>query len=39
MEGMTDKQMNVFLKMILELLDSSANLEEAREKVKALLEM
>lgn len=38
MEGMTDKQMNVFLKMILELLDSSENLEEAREKVKALLE-
>ena len=37
-EGMTDKQMTVFLKMILALIESSKSLDEAKEKIKALLE-
>lgn len=36
-EQMTDYQFQTFLKMILEILDSCKNVEEAKEKVKALL--
>lgn len=38
MEGMTDLQFKTFLKTILEILDSSESLEEAKEKIKALLD-
>ena len=37
MEGMTDLQFKVFIKLILELLKSSKDLEEAKSKIKALL--
>jgi hypothetical protein len=37
MEGMTDFQFKVFIKMILEILSSSKSLEDARDRVKALL--
>ena len=38
MEGMTDFQFNFFVRGILEILDSSESLEEAKEKIKALLD-
>ena len=38
MNGMTDKQFEAFIKLILEILDSSRGIEEAKEKIKALLE-
>lgn len=37
MEGMTDLQFKAFLKSILEILESSKDLEEAKSKIKALL--
>ena len=37
MEGMTDLQFKVFMKLILELLKSSKDLEDATEKIKNLL--
>ena len=37
MEGMTDLQFKVFIKLILELLKSSKDLEDATEKIKDLL--
>lgn len=37
MEGMTDLQFKVFIKLILELLKSSKDLEDATEKIKNLL--
>ncbi len=37
MEGMTDLQFKAFLKSILEILESSKDLEEAKNKIKALL--
>jgi len=37
MEGMTDLQFKTFLKSILEILESSKDLEEAKSKIKALL--
>ncbi len=37
MEGMTDLQFKVFMKLILELLKSSKDLEDATEKIKDLL--
>lgn len=36
-EQMTDYQFQTILKMILEILDSCKDIEEAKEKVKALL--
>lgn len=36
-EGMTDYQFKTILKMILEILNSCKDIEEAKEKVKALL--
>lgn len=38
MEVMTDKQMSLILKMILEILEGCKDLDEAKEKIKALLE-
>ncbi len=38
MEVMTDKQMNLIIKMILEILEGCKDLEEAKAKIKALLE-
>lgn len=38
MEVMTDKQMNLIIKMILEILEGCKDLEEAKTKIKALLE-
>ena len=38
MDGMTDKQFEAFIKLILEILHSSKDLNEAEEKIKALLE-
>lgn len=38
MEEMTDRQMYTLLKMILEILDGCENLEQAKEKIKALLD-
>lgn len=37
MEGMTDLQFKVFIKLILKLLKSSKDLEDATEKIKNLL--
>ena len=37
-EEMTDKQMNLIIKMILEILEGCQDLEQAKEKIKALLE-
>ncbi len=37
-ENMTDKQMNLILKMILEILEGCEDLEQAKAKIKALLE-
>ena len=37
MEGMTDLQFKVFIKLILELLKSSKDLEDATETIKDLL--
>lgn len=37
MEGMTDLQFKVFIKLILELIKSSKDLEDATEKIKNLL--
>ena len=37
MKGMTDLQFKVFIKLILELLKSSKDLEDATEKIKNLL--
>ncbi len=36
-EQMTDYQFQTMLKMILEILDSCKDIEEAKEKIKALL--
>lgn len=36
-EQMTDYQFQTMLKMILEILDSCKDVEEAKEKIKALL--
>ena len=36
-EQMTDYQFQTILKMILEILDSCKDIEEAKEKVRALL--
>ena len=38
MEGMTDKQFQKFIKTILMILESSSSLEEAKAKIKELLE-
>ncbi len=38
MEFMTDKQMNLIIKMILEILEGCKDLNEAKEKIKSLLE-
>ena len=38
MEGMTDKQFEKVLKMILEIIKTSKDLQEAEEKIKALLD-
>lgn len=38
MELMTDKQMNLIIKMILEILEGCKDLDEAKEKIKSLLE-
>ena len=38
MEVMTDKQMNLIIKMILEILEGCKDLEVAKTKIKALLE-
>ena len=38
MEGMTDKQFNKVLKMILEIIKTSKDLQEAEDKIKALLD-
>ncbi len=37
MENMTDKQMETMLKMIIEIMEGCEDLEEAKEKIKALL--
>lgn len=37
-ENMTDKQMSLILKMILEILEGCDDLEQAKAKIKALLE-
>ena len=37
-EEMTDKQMNLIIKMILEILNGCEDLEQAKEKIRALLE-
>lgn len=37
-EVMTDKQMNMIIKMILEILDGCKDLEQAKEKIQALLD-
>lgn len=37
-ENMTDKQMSLILKMILEILEGCADLEQAKAKIKALLD-
>lgn len=36
-ENMTDKQMYVMLKMVIEILDGCMDLEEAKAKIKALV--
>lgn len=39
MEGvMTDKQMSLIIKMILEILDGCEDLDQAKKKIQALLE-
>jgi hypothetical protein len=38
MEGMTDKQFEKVLKMILEIIKTSKDLKEAEDKIKALLD-
>nr|DAX53747.1 MAG TPA: Dynein light chain type 1 [Caudoviricetes sp.] len=38
MEGMTDKQFDKVLKMILEIIRTSKDLQEAEDKIKALLD-
>lgn len=38
MEGMTDKQFEKVLKMILEIIKTSKDLKEAEHKIKALLD-
>jgi len=38
MDEMNSFELETFLKMILEILNGCKNLEEAREKIKALLE-
>lgn len=38
MDEMTDYQFRTILKLVYELLDNSESLEEAKEKVKALLD-
>ena len=38
MEGMNDKQFNKVLKMILEIIKTSKDLQEAEDKIKALLD-
>ena len=38
MEGMTDKQVEKVLKMILEIIKTSKDLKEAEDKIKALLD-
>ena len=38
MEGMTDKQFEKVLKMILEIIKTSKDLKEAENKIKALLD-
>ncbi len=35
---MTDKQMNLIIKMILEILEGCDDLEQAKERIKALIE-
>ncbi len=35
--GMTDYQFKVFLKMIYEILDSSKDLKEAKDKIKNIM--
>ncbi|MDY2987725.1 MAG: hypothetical protein SOR77_08845 [Peptoniphilus sp.] len=37
-ENMTDFQFKTLLKMVLEILEGAENIEEAKQKVKALLE-
>lgn len=37
-ENMTDKQMNLIIKMILEILEGCEDLDQAKAKIKALLE-
>jgi hypothetical protein len=37
MNGMTDLQFKAFLKSILEILESSKDLDDAKSKIKALL--
>lgn len=37
MEEMTDRQMELILKMILEILEGCDSLDEAKEKIEALL--
>ena len=37
MNGMTDLQFKAFLKSILEILESSKDLDDAKNKIKALL--
>lgn len=38
MEEMTDRQMYTLLKMVLEILDGCEDLDQAKEKIKALLD-
>jgi hypothetical protein len=38
MEGMTDKQFDKVLKMILEIIRTSKDLQEAEDRIKALLD-
>lgn len=38
MDEMSEFEMTTFLKMILEILSSCKDIEEAKEKIKALLE-
>jgi len=38
MEGMTEFELITFLKLVLEILESTDSIEVAREKIKALLE-
>ncbi|MGN0647500.1 MAG: hypothetical protein ACI4J3_02585 [Oscillospiraceae bacterium] len=37
-ENMTDKQMSLIIKMILEILEGCDNLDQAKAKIKALLD-